>query len=156
MRLFSFCASPHHVFIMTRVIFLCQSVPSSRNSHKFKEKATLRLFTFLWRPGNNLLTSWTCELRQVGAPSNLGQGIQHEMEPTQNPEAGVQAQGLPRALPTKSHPLQWRSDHPNQKSLKTKCESLGVLISKNLIFLDHINRVTNSIKSMTTLMNRNF
>jgi hypothetical protein len=44
----------------------------------------------------------------------------------------------------------------DSKSLKTKCESLGVLISKNLIFLDHINRVTNSIKSMTTLMNRNF
>lgn len=44
----------------------------------------------------------------------------------------------------------------DSKSLKTKCKSLGVLISKNLIFLDQINRVTNSIRSMTTLMNRNF
>ena len=42
------------------------------------------------------------------------------------------------------------------KSLTTKCVSLGVLISKNLIFTDHIKTVANSMRSLTTIMNRFF
>tara|TARA_B100000780_G_scaffold16958_1_gene11112 strand:- start:349 stop:1863 length:1515 start_codon:yes stop_codon:yes gene_type:complete len=42
------------------------------------------------------------------------------------------------------------------KSLKTKCESLGVIISKNLMFCDQIKRVENSMKAHTLIMTRFF
>ena len=42
------------------------------------------------------------------------------------------------------------------KALKTKCESLGVIISKNLMFCDQINRVENSMKAHISIMSKFF
>ena len=42
------------------------------------------------------------------------------------------------------------------KALKTRCESLGVIISKNLMFCDQIKRVENSMKAHILIMSRFF
>ena len=42
------------------------------------------------------------------------------------------------------------------RSLKTKCVSLGIIISKNMMFKEQISKVENSMKSLKMIMNRFF